>query len=128
MNALRIVAAAILVAGLVGSLWAAGDKADNKTLIVGVWELTKVSKGGKTPLGTKMEYSKDGKMKMTGKADGKEFMFEGTYVVEGNKLTGTMKTSDREEKGILTIKKLTDKELVLEDDVGRRVLEFKRKE
>ena len=73
-----------------------------------------------------MEYTKDGQVKMTGKADGKEFVFDGTYAVQGNKLTGTMKTSDSEEKGTLTIKKLTDKELVTEDEAGR-VLEFRRK-
>lgn len=125
MNSLRIVAATVVVAGLVGSLQAQEKKADNKVLIVGVWELTKASED-RPPVGTTMEYTKDGKVKMTGKAKGKEFVFNGTYVVEGNKLTGTMKTSDREEKGTLTIKKLTDKELVTEDEV-RRVLEFKRK-
>jgi uncharacterized protein (TIGR03066 family) len=78
--------------------------------------VTKPGEGGKPPVGTTIEYTKDGKMKMKGKADGKEFVFEGTYVVEGNKLTGIMKTSDREEKGTLTIKKLTDKELVTEDE------------
>jgi uncharacterized protein (TIGR03066 family) len=126
MKSLRIVVVAVLVAGLFGSLRAEEKKPDNKTLIVGVWELTKAGEGAKPPVGTTMEYTKDGKIKMTGKADGKEFVFDGTYVVEGNKLTGTMKTSDREEKGTLTIKRLTDKELVTEDEAGR-VLEFKRK-
>ena len=73
-----------------------------------------------------MEYSKDGEIRMTGKANGKEFNFDGTYVVDGNKFTGILQTPDREEKGSVTIKKLTDRELVTEDDVGR-VLEFKRK-
>ncbi len=125
MNALRIVAAAALAAGLVGFLRAEGQKADNKTLIVGFWELTKADKGG-PPLGTIMEFTKDGKVKMTGKANGKDFVANGTYVVEGNKFTGILKTPDREEKGTVTIKKLTDQEFVTEDDVGR-VLEFKRK-
>jgi uncharacterized protein (TIGR03066 family) len=99
----------------------------NKEKIIGVWELTKPGEGGKLPVGATMEYTRDGKIKMTGNADGKEFMFDGTYVVEGNKLTAILKTSDREEKGTLTIKELTDKVLVTEDDVGRRVMEFKRK-
>ena len=73
-----------------------------------------------------MEYSKDGKIRMTGKAKGKELVANGTYVVEGNKFTGTLKSPYREEKGTVTIKKLTDTELVTEDDAGR-VLEFKRK-
>jgi uncharacterized protein (TIGR03066 family) len=125
MKLSRIVASAIVVAGLLGTLQAEEKKTDNKSLIVGVWELTKADNGG--PLvGTVMEYSKDGKIRMTGKANGKEFNFDGTYVVDGNKFTGILKTPDREEKGSVTIKKLTDRELVTEDDVGR-VLEFKRK-
>src|SRR5262249_44882197 len=125
MNALRAFAAAVVVAGLVGSLWGEEQKADNKTLIVGVWELTKADKGG-PPIGTVMEFTKDAKLKMTGKADGKELVADGTYVVEGNKFTGILKTPDREGKGTATIKKLTDKELVTEDEVGR-ILEFKPK-
>jgi uncharacterized protein (TIGR03066 family) len=125
MNSLRIMAAVVLVASLLGSLGAEEKKADNKTLIVGVWELTKADNGG-PPVGTTMEYTKDGKIKVTGKADGKEIVANGTYVVEGNKFTGTLKTPDREEKGTVTIKRLTDKELVTEDDASR-VLEFKRK-
>src|SRR5262249_21219182 len=96
-----------------------------ETLIVGVWELTKAGEGG-PPVGTTMEFTKDGKVKMSGKADGKEFALDGTYVVEGQKLTATIKSADRTEKGTVTIKKLTDEELVTQDENGR-VLEFKRK-
>jgi uncharacterized protein (TIGR03066 family) len=125
MKPLHIAAAVVLVTSLLGFLRAEQKKADNKTLIVGVWELTKAS-SGKAPAGTVLEFTKDGKLKMSGKADGKEFAFEGTYVVEGDKLTVRMKTPDRTEEGTLTIKKLTDKELVTQDDAGR-VLEFKQK-
>jgi uncharacterized protein (TIGR03066 family) len=125
MISLRIPTVAVLVASLLSSLEADEKKSDNKTLIVGVWELTKADNGG-PPVGTVMEYSKDGKIRMTGKANGKELVANGTYVVEGNKFTGMLKTPDREEKGTVTIKKLTDTELVTEDDAGR-VLEFKRK-
>jgi uncharacterized protein (TIGR03066 family) len=125
MNSFCTVAAVVLVAGLVGALHAQEKKADNESLIVGVWELTKADKGG-PPVGTVMEFTKDGKIKMTGKADGKQFVANGTYFVNGNKFTGILKTPDREETGTVTIKKLTDKELVTEDDVGR-VLEYKRK-
>jgi uncharacterized protein (TIGR03066 family) len=125
MKWLRIVAAAVLVASLLGPLRAEEKKADNKTLIVGVWELTKAREGG-PPVGTTMEFTKDGKVKLSGKADGKEFAFDGFYVVQGEKLTATIKSPDRTEEGTVTIKKLTDKELVTQDETGR-VLEFKRK-
>jgi uncharacterized protein (TIGR03066 family) len=125
MKSLRIVAAAALAAVLLGSLRAEEKKADNKALIVGVWGLTKAGEGG-PPVGTTMVFTKDGKVKMSGKADGKEFAFDGTYVVEGDKLTASIKSPDRTEKGTVTIKKLTDKELVTQDENGR-ALEFKRK-
>ncbi len=125
MKWLRIVAAAVLVASLPGPLRAEEKKADNKALIVGVWELTKASEGGPS-VGTTMAFTKDGKVKVSGKADGKEFAFDGFYVVVGDKLTGTIKSGDRTEEGTITIKKLTDKELVTRDEAGR-VLEFKRK-
>jgi uncharacterized protein (TIGR03066 family) len=125
MNSLRIAAAAVLVASLVGTLQAQEKKADNQSLIVGVWELTKADKGGPS-IGTVMEFTKDGNIKMTGKADGKDFVANCTYVVKGKKFTGILKTPDREETGTVTIKKLTDMELVTEGDVGR-VLEYKRK-
>jgi len=124
MKSLPIVAATVLVAGLTCSLQAGEQKADNKTLIVGVWELTKAGDGG-PPLGTTLEFTKGGNLKMRGKADGKEFVFEGTYIVEGNKLTHMLKILDRDEKDTTTIKKLTNKELVMDNEV--RVLEFKRK-
>jgi uncharacterized protein (TIGR03066 family) len=125
MKSLRIVAAATLAAVLLGSLRAEEKKADNKALIVGVWELTKAGEGG-PPVGTTMGFTKDGKVKMSGKADGKEFSFDGTYVVEGDKLSASIKSPDRTEKGTVTIKKLTDKEFVTQDENGR-ALEFKRK-
>jgi uncharacterized protein (TIGR03066 family) len=125
MKSLRIVAAAVLVGSLLGSLRAEEEKPDNKTLIVGAWELTKAREGG-PPVGTTMEFTKDGKVKLSGKADGKEFAFDGYYVVVGDKLTATLKSPDRREDGTVTIKKLTDKELVTQDETGR-TLEFKRK-
>jgi uncharacterized protein (TIGR03066 family) len=125
MITLRVVPAAVLLAILFGTLSADEKKADNKTLIVGVWELTKAGEGG-PPVGTTMEFTKDGKLKLSGKADGKEFAFDGTYVIEGDKLTGTLKTQDGTEKDTITIKKLTDKELVTQDENGR-VVEFTRK-
>ena len=125
MKALCIVAAGALVAGLVASLRAEEEKIDNKALIVGIWELTKVSEGGPR-VGTTMEFTKDGKFKMKEKAEGKEIDVDGIYVVEGDKLTATVKSPVPSGKSTATIKKLTDKELVTKNEDGGRVLEFKR--
>ena len=123
MKALCIVAAGVLIAGLGVSLRAEEEKVDIKALIVGIWELTKVSDGPRDI--TTMEFTKDGKFKMKLKGtDGKEFDVDGTYVVEGDKLT--VKSPVPSEKATATIKKLTDEELVTQNDDGGRVLEFKR--
>ena len=126
MKALCILAAGALIAGLVVSLRAEEEKIDNKALIVGIWELTKVSEGPRDV--NTIEFTKDGKFKMKLKGtDGKEFDVDGTYVVEGDKLTAAVKSPVPSEKATATIKKLTDKELVTQNDDGGRVLEFKRK-
>src|SRR5687767_7081913 len=84
MKALCIAAAGVLIAGLVVSLRAEEEKLDNKALIVGIWELTKVSEGPRDV--NTMEFTKDGKFKMKLKGtDGKEFDVDGNYVVEGDK-------------------------------------------
>ena len=54
MNVLRLAAASVLMAGLAGGVRADEKKPDNKTLIVGVWELTKAGEGG-PPIGTTMD-------------------------------------------------------------------------
>lgn len=109
MKALRIVAVGVLIAGLVVFLRAAEEKTDNKALIVGIWELIKVSDGPRDI--TTMEFTKDGKLKMKLKGtDGKEIDVDGTYVVEGDKLTATIKSPVPSGKSTATIKKLTDKD------------------
>jgi uncharacterized protein (TIGR03066 family) len=106
MKALRM-CAAIAVVCLVGAGVRAEDKADNAKLIVGKWELTKVEEGG-LPKGTVIEFTKDGKVKVTAKMDDKDNVFEGTYKVEGDKLNVTMKIGDDEHKQTITLLKLTD--------------------
>jgi uncharacterized protein (TIGR03066 family) len=72
------------------------------------------------------EYSKDGKVKITEKANGKEESYGGIYKIEGDKLQVTLKLPDGdEEKDPITIKKISEKELVVEAKNGRTA-EFKR--
>lgn len=101
-------------------------KATNKTKIVGMWELVKAE--DKTPPGTTtVEFTKDGKLKVTASVGGTEFNLGGTYTLDGDKLKLTIKGPDGKEKSETdTITKLTDKELHLKDDKGKAA-EFKRK-
>jgi uncharacterized protein (TIGR03066 family) len=67
-----------------------------------------------------IEFTKDGKaMLVTTTADGKELKGEGTYKVDGNKLTATVKVSDKDRTITRTISKLTDTEMVCTDEKGK---------
>jgi uncharacterized protein (TIGR03066 family) len=94
-----------------GSSGTTGGGGSNADKIVGTWKITKI---GDTVLpknadaGT-MEFTKDGKAKMSGKGKGTE---EGTYKVEGDKLTLTK--NDKKDKGdTTTIKTITADTLIL---------------
>jgi uncharacterized protein (TIGR03066 family) len=94
----------------------------NADKIVGTWEAVK----GEVPAGSTIEFTKDGKMKLNIKAGGQTISVEGTYKVDGDKLTTTGKGPDGKEKTeTVKIKKLTDKELVIEDEKGKTE-EFKK--
>jgi uncharacterized protein (TIGR03066 family) len=143
MNVLRITLAGCLVAVLAGctssttkppATTPAGTTpthrtepvaASNKEKIVGTWELTKGE--GETPRGATFEFTKEGKLTMSAKVEGKEHKMEGTYTVENGKLTTARKgPGGKEEKETMTITELTDKKLVTKDDKGKSA-EFQKK-
>jgi len=122
MNALRLAVTGLLVLGVTG--FAAGEKKEEKKAsIVGTWTASKVDPGT-IPEGAVVEFAKDGKFKMTGK--GPDEKMEGTYKLEGEKVALIMKVGTDEKKQSLTIKKLSDTELVLVGPDGKTV-EFKVK-
>jgi uncharacterized protein (TIGR03066 family) len=92
----------------------AEDKIDAKKL-VGKWEPKEKKEGGSAVI----EFTKDGKVTITLAAKGKEVKFDGTYKVDGNKVTTTMKFGDKERTDTQTITKLTDTELVSKDEKGK---------
>ncbi len=102
----------------------ADDKPDNAKLILGVWEATKAGKDT-LGVGALAEFAKEGKLKITAQRDGMTVLREGTYKITGDKLTVVLKTDDKEVTHNITIKKLTETELVTSDDRG--AIEFKRK-
>ena len=108
-----------MVLALVASagLAAEDNKDEKKTddfakLIVAKWEITKA--GGDAPVGTTLKFDKDKAVVMEIKVDDETVKSEGTYTVEKDKLT--LKFDFGTET--LTIKKLTDEAMELEDSKG----------
>jgi uncharacterized protein (TIGR03066 family) len=124
MKSLQWLAAGLIV-GLVGAGARAEDKPDYAKLIVGKWEASKVDEGTLPP-GAIVEFTKDGKIKLTGKKGDAEMAFEGTYTVEKDTFTIAMKVGDQEHKQTITITKISDSEMATKNAEGK-VVELKRK-
>jgi uncharacterized protein (TIGR03066 family) len=119
---MRVAGAGILLCATL--LLSGCGKKSNADLIVGKWELTKAVEG--VPAGMVTEFTKDGKVKATVNLGGKDLTMEGTYKVDGDKLTVTMKMGQMEKSDTDKIKTLNDTTLVIENSKGQTE-EFKRK-
>jgi uncharacterized protein (TIGR03066 family) len=104
---------AVVILAFAGFAGAAGqgkdkdkDTVDLKKLM-GKWE----PKEGKITI----EFADKGKMVVALDSNGKSEKFEGTYKVTGNKLEIAVTIMGKEQKESLTVKKLTDDELVTVD-------------
>ena len=96
--------------------------------IIGVWSITKVN-GIEVPAEApaSMQFTKDGKHIVKMKRDGKEVPDEGTYTVEGDKITVSGKGADGTVKSnIITIKNIAGDVMLLVKEEGVE-LELKRK-
>lgn len=124
MNATRVLGIGMVVC-FIGAGARAEDKPDYAKMLVGKWESTKNSEAG-LPKGTIVEFTKDGKMKITTKQGDQEMNIEGTYKVTGEKLTLTLKVGDQENSDEITITKISDKEMATKSKEGV-VVELARK-
>ncbi|MCE9530391.1 MAG: lipocalin family protein, partial [Planctomycetes bacterium] len=107
----------------VGFVAASSAADENKDKIVGTWSVTK---GEEVPPGTTIEFTKEGKLVFKLTLNGKEVKLEGTYKIEKDKLTVSMKTPDgKDDTETDTIKTLTADAMVLVDPKGKEV-EFKK--
>jgi len=103
---------------------ARADEKDTAKMLVGKWEAAKVDEGT-LPQGTIVEFTKDGKVKITAKKDNEEFNLAGTYKFENHKLTVKLKMNDEEKEHTVTVKKISDTEFVAEHEDGKSIT-FKR--
>jgi uncharacterized protein (TIGR03066 family) len=105
----------------------AADKVDAAKL-VGMWALTK-SADAEAPKDATVEFTKDNKVTITFKANDKEIKLEGTYKVDGDKLTVKLSVpGGKDNEDTDTIKTLTDEKLVLVDKQNKENEFTKKKE
>jgi uncharacterized protein (TIGR03066 family) len=118
--------AAMAVVCLLAAVVAADEKkADNAKLIIGKWEVTASHEGG-PPKGGTVEFTKDGKLKVSGEQNGMKMDFDGTYKFDGEKkLILTFKFGDNETPVNLTIDKLDETTFITSSEHGK--VELKRK-
>src|SRR5262245_6718579 len=107
-----------------GAAARADEKKDNAKLIQGKWEIVATHEGG-PPKGGIAEFTKDGKLKVSGEQNGMKMEFEGTYKVDGNKMVLTFKIGDNEQSVTIKIDKLDETTCVTTSDQGK--VELKRK-
>jgi uncharacterized protein (TIGR03066 family) len=112
---LNFALAVLLLAG--GTLSAEDKKADpiDPKKLIGRWE-RKDDKGPGTQV---IEFTADGKMVSIVTLGGKEERAVGTYKLDGDKLTMTLKLGDEQWTATQTISKLTDTELVSAEAGGK---------
>ena len=125
MSVMKLLAVGVVFC-LLGSLAVAEKKkADNAKLAVGTWEVTKTHDGG-PPKGGVVEFTKDGKIKVTGEQNGMKQSFEGTYKIDGAKMVLTFKIGDNETPVDLTIDKLDEKTFATTSSQGKVELTRKK--
>jgi len=98
---------------LVASAGLTQEKIDAKK-IIGKW----------SPVDNKdsiiVEFTKDNKLVLSVVFEGKTEKLEGTYKLDGNKLTIVVAPKGKEEKEEMTVNKLTDEELETTDAKGKK--------
>ncbi|MBN9120861.1 MAG: hypothetical protein J0I06_17205 [Planctomycetes bacterium] len=113
-----------VVLGLVVLALAGSARADDAPKLLGKWEVTKSA--GDTPVGTIVEFAKDGKMTADVTLDGKALKLSGTYKLEGTKLKVNLALNEQKIDPEFTVKFKGDDELELED-ADKKVDTLKKK-
>jgi uncharacterized protein (TIGR03066 family) len=112
---MRTLIGAVVIVAFAGFIGASAqdkdkDKVELKKLM-GKWE----PKEGRVVI----EFADKGKLSLSVDTDGKSQKFDGTYKLDGNRLEIAIVILEKEQKETLTVKKLTDEELVTTDSKGK---------
>jgi uncharacterized protein (TIGR03066 family) len=123
---MRVVAFALVAVGLFGLSARAVRADDEKELIVGVWEITYAETQVGLPVGTKLEFTAEGKLMLIRKdKDGKERTSSaGMYKIEKGYLLVSEKEGEKPDKGRICL--LNKTALVLNDETVDEVMVLKR--
>jgi uncharacterized protein (TIGR03066 family) len=112
----------VALVGLAGTGRAADD---NKDLIIGSWEIV-YSDAKEIPVGTKLEFTKAGKVNLTVKdKDGKDVTVDaGGYKVDKDIVTLTGKEGKKNDKGRICL--LNKSTFIINDEIEDKVMVMKR--
>jgi uncharacterized protein (TIGR03066 family) len=124
MNALKWMGVAVMIVVLNTSARSA-DEADHAKLLIGKWEVTKADEGT-VPEGSIIEFTRDGKVKAITKKGESQEISEGSYKIEKDTLTVTMKKDGEEKSHKVTISKINEKEMTVKHEDGK-IVELKKK-
>jgi len=121
---MRAVGIAVVAVGLFGLANTVRGADDNKDLIVGTWEIA-YSDAKDIPVGTKLEFTKAGKVNLTVKVEGKEVTVDaGGYKLEKDIITLTGKDGNKNDKGRIVL--LNKTSFVINDEVEDKVMVMKK--
>jgi uncharacterized protein (TIGR03066 family) len=108
-------AAAVLVAALGGAADGRQPEKIDARLLVGKWQ-PKEAEGKDFTI----EFTKDGKLVFVAKAGDKEFKIDGTYKLDGDKLSFKLSFGGAEKEEARTVHSLSKTELVSSDKDGKK--------
>ncbi|AWM39642.1 hypothetical protein GobsT_20100 [Gemmata obscuriglobus] len=121
MKTLLAAVFAFAALGLVGTVPA---KADDTPKLLGKWEVTKSASD--TPVGTVIEFAKDGKLLVTINNEGKDLKLDGTYKLTGKKIALKLSLNEQKIEQDLTVTFKGEDGMELED-ADKKVDTLKKK-
>src|ERR1700677_1032532 len=93
---------ALIGTAVLGLALTAVASTDNTPKLVGVWQVVK-SEG--VPPGASLEFTKDGKVKLSAKFGEKAFVIDGTYKVKDNKVDVALTYSGKSKNASATLQR-----------------------
>jgi uncharacterized protein (TIGR03066 family) len=117
---MRVLGTMLAVFLVFGATARAEEKTDLKKQLVGKWEATKADEGT-LRVGSLVEFTADGKMKVMTKKDDKDVNVTGTYTVEAHAFVFKLEFEGKERSEKITVKKISDTEMNTENKDGKQV-------